>query len=98
MSTSRRCDQQQDARIITPAFKDKVAGGYKPKQIYVKQQRGALARFIIQQRILDPERIKGYDGHGYHFAPQESTATEWVFLRDKRPPLVPQKLKGGRIR
>lgn len=86
------------ARVITPEFKDKVGGVYKPLQTYVKNQRGALARYIIQHRLLDPERIKAYDGDGYHFSADESTDEKYVFLRDKRPPLVTKKLVGGRIR
>ena len=57
-----------------------------------------MARHIIRNRVMDVERIKAYDGDGYRFAPTESTADQWVFLRDKRPPLVPKKLVGGRIR
>lgn len=86
------------ARIITPEFKDKVGGTYKPLQTYVKNQRGALARFIVQHRMLDPERIKAYDGDGYRFSREHSTPVKWVFLRDKRPALVTKKLVGGRIR
>lgn len=86
------------AQVITPDFKDKVGGGYKSLQVYVKHQRGAMARFIIQHRILDAEAIKAFDHDGYRFAPEESTGTKWVFLRDKRPPLVTKKLAGGRIR
>ena len=85
-------------RVITPEFKDKVGGAYKPLQTYVKNQRGALARYIVQQRLLEPERIKAYDGDGYRFSSEESTAENYVFLRDKRPPLVTKKLVGGRIR
>ena len=90
--------EKLNARIITPEFRDKVGGAYKPLQTYVKNQRGALARFIVQHRLLDPEKIKAYDGDGYRFAPDESTADKWVFLRDKRPPLVTKNLVGGRIR
>ncbi|MBK6344081.1 MAG: peroxide stress protein YaaA [Flavobacteriales bacterium] len=86
------------ARVITPEFKDKVGGAYKPLQTYVKNQRGALARFIVQHRLLDAERIKAYDGDGYRFAAEASTDEKYVFLRDKRPPLVTKKLVGGRIR
>ncbi len=86
------------ATVITPEFREKVAGGYKPLQTYVKHQRGALARHIIQHRILEPEQIKAYAGNGYRFAPEESTEATWVFVRDKRPPLVTKKLQGGRIR
>lgn len=87
-----------NARIITPEFKDKVGGAYKPLQTYVKNQRGALARYIIQHRLLDPERIKAYDGEGYRFSEDMSTSERYAFLRDKRPPLVTKKLVGGRIR
>ncbi len=87
-----------NARIITPVFRDKLGGRYKPLQTYVKYQRGAMARFIIQHRVLEPERIKQYEGDNYRFAPEESSANEYVFLRDKRPPLKTKKLAGGRIR
>ena len=86
------------ARVITPVFKDKAGSTYKPFQVYVKQQRGAMARYIIQHRLLEPEGIKGFDSNGYRFSAEDSSENEWVFLRDKRPVLVPQKLKGGRIR
>lgn len=86
------------ATVITPEFKDKAPGGYNSLQVYVKYQRGALARYIVQHRILDAERIKAYDGDGYRFSAEDSTAAKWVFLRDKRPPLVSKKLAGGRVR
>lgn len=87
-----------NARVITPEFMDKVGGAYKPLQTYVKNQRGSLARYIIQRRLLEPEGIKAYEGDGYRFDPERSTLERFVFLRDKRPPLVTKKLVGGRIR
>ncbi len=96
---ARAVDQQKlNARVITPVFKDKGPRGYGVVMVFAKQQRGALARHIIRHRLLVPEDLKTYDGDGYRFVPEESSATEWVFLRDKRPPLVPKKLVGGRIR
>lgn len=86
------------ARVITPEFLDRIGGVYKPLQTYVKNQRGAMARYIIRHRLLAPEGIKAYDGDGYRFDPERSTAERYVFLRDKRPPLVTKKLVGGRIR
>ncbi|HRD51398.1 MAG TPA: peroxide stress protein YaaA [Flavobacteriales bacterium] len=86
------------AQVITPEFKDKVGNAYKTLQVYVKHQRGAMARYIIQRRILEAEGIKSYDHDGYSYSAEESTDTKWVFLRDKRPPLVTKKLAGGRIR
>jgi len=85
-------------QVITPEFRDKVGSAYKSLQVYVKHQRGAMARYIIQHRILDAKGIMAYDHDGYRFAAEESSDTKWVFLRDKRPPLVTKKLAGGRIR
>jgi uncharacterized protein len=73
-----------NANVITPVFKDRTAGGYKVVMMYAKHQRGAMARHIIRYRLLDAAFLKQYTGDGYRFAPEESTATEWVFLRDVR--------------
>ena len=86
------------ARVITPVFKDKGPRGYGVVMVFAKQQRGAMARHIIQHRLLEAEKIKAYTADGYRFAAEESSASELVFLRDKRPPLVTKKLVGGRIR
>jgi cytoplasmic iron level regulating protein YaaA (DUF328/UPF0246 family) len=73
------------ARIITPIFKDRGPSGYKMVMVFAKHQRGAMARHIIKHRLLDPERLKQYDGDGYRFEPSESTEDQWVFLREKKP-------------
>lgn len=73
------------ARIITPVFKDRGPSGYRVVMVFAKHQRGAMARYIIRHRILDPGELKAYDADGYRYAPEESTATEWVFLRDRKP-------------
>lgn len=70
--------------VITPVFKDKVGAGHKMLMVYAKHQRGAMARHIIQHRILEPAALKKYAGDGYRFSATESTGTEWVFLRDRR--------------
>lgn len=71
------------ANVITPVFKDLTPKGYKVVMMYAKHQRGAMARHIIQHRILEPFQLKKYMEDGYRYAPEESTAGEWVFLRDR---------------
>jgi uncharacterized protein len=70
-------------RVITPVFKDLTPNGYRTVMIFAKHQRGAMARHIIQHRLLDPEALKGYTGDGYRFAKEESSPEQWVFLRDR---------------
>ena len=72
------------ARIIAPVFKDRTATGYKMVMVFAKHQRGAMARHMITHRILDAEKLKGYTGDGYRFEASESSAEEWVFLRDRK--------------
>ena len=77
------------ARVITPIFKDKGPGGYRIVMVFAKHQRGALARHIILHRILDPEKLKAYTGNEYRFVAEESTADEWLFVRDT-PRIAPR--------
>ncbi len=70
-----------NADVITPVFKDKGPAGHRMVMVYAKQQRGAMARHIIRNRLLDPEQLKAYDGDGYRYSAADSTAAEWVFLR-----------------
>lgn len=70
--------------VITPVFKDRAGSGYKVVMVFAKHQRGAMARHIIRHRIIDPQQLKKYDGDGYRFSAEESTADQWVFLRDRR--------------
>lgn len=69
------------ANVVTPVFKDRTAKGYKVVMVHAKHQRGAMARYIIRHRILEPVRLKRYDEDGYRYSAQDSTADEWVFLR-----------------
>lgn len=69
-------------RVITPVFKEMKAGEPKIVSFYAKRARGAMARFIIQNRLTDAEAIKGFDLGGYQFAPALTQGDDWVFVRD----------------
>ena len=70
------------ADIITPVFKDFKNDKYKIISFYAKKARGLMAAYIIQQRITDVEQLKAFDSEGYYFSSEQSTAREWIFLRD----------------
>jgi cytoplasmic iron level regulating protein YaaA (DUF328/UPF0246 family) len=67
--------------VVTPVFKDRGPGGYRTVMVFAKHQRGAMARYAIQHRLMGPASLKAYDGGGYRYSPGDSTNTEWVFLR-----------------
>jgi len=67
--------------IITPVFKESDGKGFRNVTIYAKKARGMMLRFIIQNRINDPEYLKAFDEDGYYFNNDFSTYSEWVFSR-----------------
>lgn len=69
------------ARIIKPVFLDEKNGKFKVISFYAKKARGLMSRFIIQNRLTQPEQLKDFDLDGYFFADAESSAQELVFKR-----------------
>ncbi|MCK5028211.1 MAG: peroxide stress protein YaaA [Bacteroidales bacterium] len=67
--------------IITPIFKEAKGNGYKVITVYAKTARGLMSRFIIQNRIENPEDVKALDTDGYLFNRDLSTEKEWVYTR-----------------
>ena len=74
-----------DAEIITPVFKDLKNGKYKVVSFYAKKARGLMARHILDNAFNDPEALKNFNCEGYYFCPEQSTARDWIFLRDAQP-------------
>ncbi|MFW6326985.1 MAG: peroxide stress protein YaaA [Bacteroidota bacterium] len=70
-----------NAKIITPVFKDYKNGKYKPLFVYVKKARGMMMRFIVKNRIEDPEQLKNFEEEGYFYNETMSTGKEFVFTR-----------------
>ena len=70
------------ARIINIAFKELKNDQYKIIGIYAKRARGLMARFIIKNRINNPEDLKAFSLEGYRFTEQLSEQDAWVFTRD----------------
>ena len=67
--------------VVTPQFYEDKPGGPKIVSFYAKQARGAMARFIIQNRLTKPEQIRDFDTGGYAYQPDQSTPDRPVFLR-----------------
>ena len=69
------------ARIITPAFKEERDGDLKMIGFFAKKARGMMARYMVLNRIEDPEGLKDFDLDGYKFQPKLSDENDWVFTR-----------------
>lgn len=71
-----------NARIIDTEFKDLKNGQYKIISFYAKKARGLMARYVIKERISDPEQLKAFDYQGYRYSAEHSKPDSLVFLRD----------------
>ncbi|MDH6305951.1 cytoplasmic iron level regulating protein YaaA (DUF328/UPF0246 family) [Parabacteroides sp. PF5-5] len=72
---------EEKTRVITPDFK--VLKGDKAKTIviYAKMARGQMVRYIIKNKITQPEDLKNFTWEGFSYNEEMSTKDNWVFLQ-----------------
>ncbi len=68
-------------RVITPVFQDEKNGKYKIISFYAKKARGLMARYLVKNRITQPEQLLNFDAEGYAFCAELSTENKLVFRR-----------------
>jgi len=69
------------SEVITPIFKEFKNGTYKTIAIYAKKARGLMSRFIINNKIQDPEILKNFNSEGYSFESRLSDQYNYIFTR-----------------
>lgn len=68
-------------RVITPTFLEVKGGEAKIVSFFAKKARGAMARFIAEQRLTDPSDLAAFTTGGYALDADRSTPDSPVFLR-----------------
>ena len=68
-------------RVITPVFMEDKGGAPKIVSFYAKRARGAMARFVIQRRLTDPDSLRDFDTGGYVYRSDLSEPDKPVFVR-----------------
>ena len=68
-------------KVITPIFMERKNGKEKVISFFAKNARGAMARFIIQNRLKSEEDIKKFDLDGYNYSAEKSDEGKLVFIR-----------------
>lgn len=69
-------------RVITPVFMEIKNGTPKVIGLMAKRARGAMARFIIKERLTRPEPLQSFTEGGYAYRPEHSDDLRWVFTRE----------------
>lgn len=70
-------------KVITPVFMEDKMDGKGPKTVsfFAKRARGAMARFIIENRLTETEALLDFGTEGYVYQPGMSERSKPVFVR-----------------
>ena len=69
-------------QVLTPVFMEEKNGTAKIVSFFAKKARGAMARYIIQNQVQEPEELRNFSSGGYRYQADQSDAHKMVFLRD----------------
>lgn len=72
------------AKVISPRFLDAPQsdpGELKVISFHAKKARGAMASWLVRERIRSPRRLKEFTGLGYTYDPERSSTAEPTFVR-----------------
>lgn len=72
----------EKGKFITCDFFDYKKGTFKILPAFAKMARGAMARFIIKNKINAPEKLKDFCWEDYEFSEKLSKKNHFVFVRD----------------
>ena len=70
-----------NAKIITPVFKDWKNGQYKIISFFAKKARGLMSRYVLENKIKNPNDLRAFDIDGYIYNEHFSTEKALVFTR-----------------
>ncbi len=68
-------------RVITPSFMEVKDDKPRIVSFFAKRARGAMARFIVENRLTAAEEIKDFTSGGYAYDANQSDGDTWVFVR-----------------
>lgn len=73
-----------DAPVISPVFLDEKNGDYKVISFFAKRARGAMAGWMIRDRITTRKGLLDFEGLGYRYDPERSSSERPVYIRPER--------------
>ena len=73
-------------RMVTCVFGQEKNGKVVEKATLCKMARGEMVRYLAENRITDPDALRGFENWNYRYDPARSDETTLVFLyREARP-------------
>lgn len=68
-------------RVITPEFQVYRYGKYETIRTYAKQARGAMTRYILLNRIENPEKLRAFEWNNFRWNRDLSNEESYIFTR-----------------
>ncbi len=73
---------KRGVQLVAPDFRVRTAKGLQFQSFTAKVARGAMARWVCEERIDDPAALTGFDRDGWAHHPDGSTPDKPLFVRD----------------
>ena len=74
---------ESEVRVVTPEFHVWKNGKLATIVVYTKMSRGEMTRFILKNKIGNPEELKGFSWEGFEFDESLSDERKLVFINGK---------------
>lgn len=72
---------EREVRVVRPIFYMPGQGGLRVVSMYAKSCRGAMARFVISERLSDPSVLASFSYGGFVFRPASGDADHLIFVK-----------------
>lgn len=74
---------EREARVITPEFRVWKNGKLSTVVVYTKMSRGEMTRYVLKNRIENPEDLKAFAWEGFEYNESLSNERQFVFTNGK---------------
>ena len=71
--------------VVTCQFLEDKNGKLKSISAFAKAARGAMAGYVLRNRLTSPNDLEGFNDKGYVYAPERSSDSLKVFVRTLAP-------------
>lgn len=74
----------REVKVIHPLFYVRQSdGNLKMQAVWAKSCRGAMVRFILNNRLLTPQELTAFSHEGFEYAPQLGEEAFPHFIREQ---------------
>ena len=71
----------EHVRWVECTFAERAGTGWKEKGTQAKMARGAMVRYLAENRAEHPEEMRGFERFGFQYSEENSSPDHFVFLK-----------------